>query len=106
MQYVIINEEYGYRIWMSKVTPEKTKELLAWWKSLETVTGMFYDPSSKFPVPLTELTENNRDDYPDLIKENVAIYVELHEDHDSRFKVMGDQVYYHRGYFNINSLQK
>lgn len=98
-KYLVLNEEYGYRIWMAEVTPNKTQELLEWWRSLETVMGMFYNPNNSFPIPLTELTEDNENDYPDLVKENVAIYIELHEDHDSSFKVMGDKVYYHPGYY-------
>ena len=99
-KYLVLNEEYGYRIWCAKITPEETKQLLKWWQSLETVMGMFYNPKNSFPIKLTELTEENENSYPDLVKENVAVFIELHEDHDSSFKVMGDQVYYHRGYFN------
>lgn len=98
----IIREEYGFRYWVFLIEQNQVKGLVQWWKDLDSVMGMFFDPRSMFPIELTELNENNEDQY-NLVKENVAVYIELHEDSDSSLKVIGGETYKHAGYVTYTS---
>ena len=98
MKYLLIREEYGYRYWIAECNKKQAQELKEWWLKLPTVINMFFNPQKTFPLPLIELTADNEDQYKDVCKETVSVYIELHEDDDSSFKIIGDQTYYHAGY--------
>lgn len=102
-KYLIIREEYGYRYWLAKCNKEKAQEVKNWWLKLPTVMGMFFNPQSSFPINLVEITADNEDEYDDLSKETVTVYIDLHEDDDSSLKIIGDQTYYHAGYKNYSN---
>ena len=98
MKYLLVREEHGYRYWIAKCDRTQAEKLKDWWLKLPTVLGMFFNPQSSFPLNLIEVTADNEDDCKDISKETVTVYIELHEDDDSSFKIIGDQTYYHAGY--------
>ena len=98
MKYLLIREEYGYRYWIAQCNKEQTQKLKDWWLKLPSVMGMFFNPKDTFPLPLIELPAANEDEYEDVSKETVSVFIDLHEDDDSSFKIIGDQTYYHAGH--------
>ena len=97
-QYLLIREEYGYRYWIAECNEKQAIKIKNWWLKLPTVLGMFFNPKAQFPLNLTQLTIDNENQYENLNKENILVYIDLHEDDDSSLKIIGDQTYYHAGY--------
>ena len=102
MKYLLIREEYGYRYWIAQCDETQAQKLKDWWLELPTVMGMFFNPEKTFPLPLIELTADNEDEYADLSKQTVSVYIELHEDDDSSLKIINDQTYFHAGHPTSN----
>ena len=108
---IFVQEEYGIRHWVGKIPKEKSlNDIIEWYKNLNSVIGMFFNPKNEFPVLLTEI-EDIADDNAKLAlwaskdnktytldRENVIAFFHLHEDSDSYMKVVGGEYHYHKGY--------
>ena len=107
---IFIQEEYGLRHWIAEIPKDKNlNDIIKWYKNLDSVLGMFFNPKSGFPIPLTEI-EDIADDTAELAvwaskdktytlnREDVAVFFHLHEDSDSYMKIVGGDYHYHKGY--------
>ena len=112
-QYIMVQEEYGYRHWIGILPSDMTRDdVISWWKSLPSVGNMFFNPSGAFPMPLIEL-EDIADDDADratwrwvdaqgqehiLDRSNVVLFCHVHEDDDSYMKIPQGETFHHAGY--------
>ncbi len=85
-QFIVINEEYGFRFHACEASDAEVDKVIEWWKNLDSVLGMFFHPQHGFPLALKPLQDG--DDFPEMTKENVALLLHLHEDDDSYLKII------------------
>jgi hypothetical protein len=119
-QYIMVQEEYGYRHWIGVLPSEMTREdVISWWKALPSVRGMFFNPSGTFPMPLIELEDIADDDAVKatwqwfdeqgqehiLDRSNVVLFVRVHEDDNSYMKIPQGDVIYHAGYGEYDEVE-
>lgn len=112
-QYIMVQEEYGYRHWIGIIPQGMTRDhIITWWKSLPSVGNMFFNPSGAFPMPLIELVDIADDDAdratwkwvdPDgqehiLDRSYVVLFAHVHMDEDSYLKIPQGETFYHAGY--------
>jgi hypothetical protein len=94
---LLIEEEYGFRYWVARISSNQVDEITQWWVSLPSVRGMFFNPADQFPIPIIQLTDENEDEY-EMDKKNVALLIHIHEDCDSYLKVVDGDLLHHAGY--------
>jgi len=91
---VSLEEEYGYRhwFWYPKMSE---KELLDWWKKLESIDPYFMSPE---PLPGKVIQTDDLDKWMDLDKSKQYYYAHTHCDDDSVLISPRGIKHYHKGY--------
>jgi len=109
---LFVQEEYGYRHWIGVLPDEMTTEsVIEWWKALEEVGGMFFNPSKSFPMDLYELKDVAPEDADMAImqwvdskgvthtlnRDHVVLFAHTHEEGDSYLKIPKGETFHHAG---------
>ena len=115
MSFIIVQEEYGYRHWIGAVPNDMTIEKITeWWKSLDSLQNMFFNPNGNFIVPLNELEDvtsedsitatwswtNEQGEKQILNRDTVIAFFHVHENDDSYMKIVNGEYIYHSGHDN------
>lgn len=114
-RFIIVQEEYGYRHWVGAIPDDMTIEKITeWWKCLNNLEFMFFNPNGNFIVPLKELEDITEEDDVTLTwswtddqnkkqilnRDTVIAFFHVHEDDDSYMKIVNGEYIYHSGYDN------
>jgi hypothetical protein len=93
---ILLTEEYGFREWFWFPNMSE-KELLEWWKELESVDPYFMTPE---PLEgwLIEMSEELAGLYSELQKSKRCITAHFHCDDDSYIKLVNGEIVHHKGY--------